>query len=364
MTQQPDTLTDTRTAAGTVDPAMWGPAQKTTDALTAALGYAARGWRVFPLLPGSKRPATPNHRAAECDGTDAWCRTGHTGWEQRATSRGDWITRAWSSNPGYGVGIACGPSRLVVVDLDTHKPGTEIPEPWKRFEITTGADVLDHLAGVHGGTITPTYTVQTVSGGTHLYYTVHDTGRRFTNTAGKIGWLIDTRAHGGYVAAPPTRISTSAYTVTDDRPPARLPMFLLDLLTRNQQPAARATQGRAQDGSERSARPIRHGGSGEAVRHRDAYVNRVFDIAINGDKARGVTGLLDARDGGRNTALFVAAATVGKLVAGGLVAESAALDRLMAAAAGHIAAGAYTPYGAESTILSGFRRAATRRTAA
>ena len=343
MTQQPDTLTATG-----------------TDTLTTALDYAARGWRVFPLLPGSKRPATPNHRAADCEGTDAWCRTGHTGWEQRATNRPDWITRAWSSNPAYGVGIACGPSRLIVVDLDTHKPGSEIPEPWHRFGITTGEDVLDHLAGAHGGTITPTYTVQTVSGGTHLYYTAPDTTRRFANTAGKLGWLIDTRAHGGYVAAPPTTIGTSAYTVTDDRPPAPLPLFLLDLLSHDQHPAPSAAQNGPQQPSTRPLRPV---GSGEAVRDQSAYVNRFFDIAIHGDKQRGVAGLLDAPDGGRNAALYVAAATVGKLVARGLVPEYAALDQLMTAAAGHIAAGAYTPYEAESTILSGFRRAATRSAA-
>ena len=190
-----------------------------------------------PSCPAPSGPPPPTTAPPTATGTDPWCRTGHAGWEQRATHRADWITRAWSSNPAYGVGIACGPSRLVVVDLDTHKPGTEIPEPWKTFEITTGEDVLDHLAGAHGGTITPTYTVRTVSGGTHLYYTAPDTTRRFANTAGKVGWLIDTRAHGGYVAAPPTTIGTSAYEITDDRPPAPLPMFLLDLLSRDQRPA-------------------------------------------------------------------------------------------------------------------------------
>lgn len=346
MTQQPDTLTNTG-----------------TDALTTALDYAARGWRVFPLLPGSKRPATPNHRAADCDGTAPGCRTGHAGWEQRATIRPDKISRAWSSNPAYGVGIACGPSRLVVVDLDTHKPGNEIPEPWHRFGITTGEDVLDHLAGSRGGTITPTYTVRTVSGGTHLYYAA-PADVAYGNTAGKIGWLIDTRAHGGYVVAPPTSIGPRAYEVTDDRPVAPLPMFLVDLLTQDRVPAARTSQDRSQDGSEHSARPMLPVGSGGAVKDQDAYVNRVFDIAINGDAPRGVSGLLDATEGGRNAALFVAAATVGKLVARGLITEHAAVDRLMTAAAGHISADAYTPYEAENTILSGFRRAATGRAAA
>jgi hypothetical protein len=323
------------------------------DTLTTALAYAESGWRVFPLLPGSKRPATPNHRAADCDRTDPWCRTGHAGWEQRATSRPDWITRAWSSNPAYGVGIACGPSRLVVVDLDTHKPGTEIPEPWHRFGITTGGDVLDHLAGAHGGTITPTYTVQTVSGGTHLYYQAPDTTRRFTNTAGKIGWLIDTRAHGGYVAAPPTAIGSSCYEITDDRPPAPLPMFLLDLLNRDPRPAPGTTRNAPMRPSSRAYRPV---GFGEPVQITSAYVDAVI--------AAETTALNAAPDGGRNLALWVMATNVGKLVNRGLITEHAALDRVLAAAAGHIAADAYDTYQAEATIRSGFHRAATRRSAA
>ncbi|MET8519756.1 bifunctional DNA primase/polymerase [Nocardioides sp. NPDC004968] len=332
------------------------------DTLTTALAYAARGWHVFPLQPDTKRPATPGHRATDCDGTDPWCRTGHTGWEQRATTRPDWITRAWSSNPTYGVGIACGPSRLVVVDLDTHKPRTEIPEPWKSFEITTGEDVLDHLAGVHGGTIAPTYTVRTVSGGIHLYYAA-PADAAYGNTAGKIGWLIDTRAHGGYVVAPPTSIGPNAYEITNDRPAAPLPMFLVDLLTHDRRPVASTSQDRSQGGPRTPAQPLRPIGSGDSLRKPDAYVNRVFDIAINGDITNGVAGLEDATEGGRNAALYVAAATVGKLVARGLITEHAALDRLMSAAAGHIAAGAYTPHDAENTILSGFRRAATRSAA-
>ena len=79
----------------------------------------------------------------------------------------------------------------------------------------------------------------------------------------------------------------------------------------------------------------------------DAYVNRVFDITIIGDD-RARRRRPPGRDrGGRNATLYVAAATVGQLVARGLITEYAAIDRLMAAAAGHIAANAYTPYEAE-----------------
>lgn len=285
------------------------------DLLTGALTAAARGWHVFPLLPGTKRPARPNHPKRDCTGTDPRCRNGHTGWDARATTDPTRIRRAWSSNeqiPAYGLGIATGPSGLVVVDLDTHKPGSEIPEPWNRFGITTGEEVLDHLAGAHGGTITPTYTVRTPSGGTHLYYAAPD-GVRYSNTAGSIGWLVDTRAHGGYVVAPPTVIVSSSYVVTDDRPPAPLPLFLLDLL-----------------------KPQRHTTTAAAAPKRfDARADRLpayVASAINGEVAKVTT----AKPGRRNHVLFCAAVALGQLIAGGVLSETTAKDALIGAAATHV----------------------------
>jgi hypothetical protein len=260
------------------------------DLLAGALAAAGRGWHVFPLLPGAKRPARPNHRAAECTGTDPRCRNGHTGWDARATTDQNRIRRAWSSDtPAYGLGIACGPSGLVVVDLDTHKPDAEIPEPWNRFGIRTGEDVLDHLAGARGGTITSTYTVRTPSGGTHLYYTAPD-GVRYGNTAGTIGWLVDTRAHGGYVVAAPTTIGASSYVVTDDRPPAPLPLFLLDLLSTQRHTAP----------SGPAAEPKRLDARADRV---PAYVA----AAVNGEVAK----VTAAMPGQHNHTLFCAAVALG-----------------------------------------------------
>ena len=85
----------------------------TTDATSlvrAALTYAARGWHVFPLVPNTKRPAV-------------------IAWEERAPRDPDRVRRTWS-NTAYGIGIACGPSRLVVIDLDVPKPDLDgrLPE--------------------------------------------------------------------------------------------------------------------------------------------------------------------------------------------------------------------------------------------
>lgn len=117
--------------------------------LEAALSCAARGWHVFPLRRGDKRPAFPSHNAADCHSTDPRCRNGHQGWEPRATTDPARIRRAWAQAP-YNLGIATGPSGLAVIDLDTPKPGQTPPPPWAQPDITDGADVLAALCEQHG----------------------------------------------------------------------------------------------------------------------------------------------------------------------------------------------------------------------
>lgn len=87
----------------------------------AALDAAERGWHVFPLMPRSKRPALNR-------------------WEQRTITDPARIAAAWR-HAAYNVGLDTGPSRLVVVDLDTAKPGEDGPG---------GAAVLAALAARHG----------------------------------------------------------------------------------------------------------------------------------------------------------------------------------------------------------------------
>ncbi|MFJ2755222.1 bifunctional DNA primase/polymerase [Nocardioides sp. NPDC087217] len=313
-------------------------APQTRPMLAGALAAAARGWHVFPLLPNTKRPARPDHRAADCTGTDPRCRGGHTGWDARATTDETRIRRAWADDaPTYGLGIATGPSGLVVVDLDTAKPDTEIPEPWNRFGITTGVEVLDHIAGARGGTITPTFTVRTPSGGTHLYYTVPE-GVRFGNTAGTIGWLVDTRAQGGYVVAPPTIIATSTgascYAVVEDRPPAPLPMFLLDLVERRHRPTPSG--------------PTRIPASTDRL---PAYVKS----AVTQEAAN----VASAPAKQHNARLFVSAKSLGQLIAGGVLDEHTAYDALTTAAHSLIGPGCDChPREIDNTIRSGFHAGA------
>ena len=176
-----------------------------------ALYFAARGWHVFPITPGAKRPPVIDR------------------WETRASTDPDQIHHWWRHTP-HTIGIATGPSGLVVVDLDTPKPGEAVPDRWVELGIGSGAGVLRTLARQHDTTVTPTFAVTTPSGGWHLYYTAPP-GVALRNTHDVIGWRIDTRAHGGYVVAPGSLLPTGGYTLVDDREPAKLPNWLHQALT-------------------------------------------------------------------------------------------------------------------------------------
>ncbi|MGX1836659.1 bifunctional DNA primase/polymerase [Streptomyces diastaticus] len=181
--------------------------------LTAALATAERGWPVFPLRPGGKRPAL--HPETRCPRTGA-CADGHVTWEHRATTDPARIHAAWSTGD-WNIGLACGPARLVVIDLDKPKSETDAPD---------GAANFSALCERAGQPVPTTRTVRTASGGAHLYFSAPD-GTHLRNTAGALGPLIDTRAHGGYVLAPGSVIDGHAYRVEGPALIRPLPGWLL-----------------------------------------------------------------------------------------------------------------------------------------
>lgn len=186
--------------------------------LSAALDAAARGWAVFPLRPGDKPPAL--HGEASCPRTGD-CTTTHRKWEQRATTNPHRIHRAWSDRP-FNIGIATGPSGLVVIDLDMPKPNSNTGTP-------SGVTTFNALCARAGQTVPTTYRTRTASGGHHAYFTAPP-GIRLGNTAGTLAPLVDTRAWGGYVVAAGSTTTTGPYEVTDPAPVAALPDWLLELL--------------------------------------------------------------------------------------------------------------------------------------
>ncbi|WDG30730.1 bifunctional DNA primase/polymerase [Streptomyces sp. CA-278952] len=193
-----------------------------TRLLNAAMDAAERGWHVLPLRPADKRPAL--HGETACTGTGD-CANGHRKWEQRATTDPDRIRAAWSTG-AFNVGIATGPSGLVVVDLDPVKAKDPKGTP-------DGVTSLQALCERAGHPVPATYRTRTASGGRHLYFTAPD-GVRLGNSAGRLGKHIDTRAHGGYVVAAGSTLPHGTYEVVDPTHPAPLPEWLYAPLTPHQ----------------------------------------------------------------------------------------------------------------------------------
>ena len=138
----------------------------------------------------------------------------------------DRIRAAWTAGPAFNIGIPTGRAGLVVIDVDTARPGEHPPEPWAALGVTDGAEVLTVLVEQAGEPLPLTRTVATPSGGEHLYFLAPtgDGAPRLRNTAGErgrgLGWKVDTRAHGGYVVAAGSLTSVGRYHVIDDRNPA------------------------------------------------------------------------------------------------------------------------------------------------
>jgi hypothetical protein len=173
--------------------------------LEAAENYARRGWRVFPLKPNNKNPLTA-HGVKDATADPAIIR----GWWQR-----------W---PNANIGIACGASGLLAVDLDV-KHNKDGPAEWRR------------LAAERGFSENGTLTNCTPSGGRHLLYVMPADGR-LGNGQSKLAPGIDTRGEGGYIVAPPSVINGKAYRWEDESAPIiPCPAPVVEALTREESPA-------------------------------------------------------------------------------------------------------------------------------
>lgn len=138
--------------------------------LDAALGYAERGWPVFPCRwdgPARKRPLTRN------------------GFHD-ATTDPDTLTRWWRQWPFALMAAPTGPAiGAVVLDIDV------------KDDASNGWDSLEDL----GHSILPDSPVaHTASGGCHWYFTNPE--RELKCSTGLLGPGLDVRSSGGYVVLP------------------------------------------------------------------------------------------------------------------------------------------------------------------
>ncbi|WP_258344976.1 bifunctional DNA primase/polymerase [Saccharopolyspora gregorii] len=183
-----------------------------TTNLTIASWLAAQGMHVFPLRPGSKRPFAncPHCKAGHTAPAACRCLTAEQPCHGllAATTDHELIRQWWTRTPRAGVGIATGPSGLVVLDLD-RKPKTpapaahDVPSP-----VGDGLEALDALTIAASVSWPTTLAIATPSGGRHLYFRAPAGLDVPSDATGRVGHQIDVRAQGGYVVAPGTRITT------------------------------------------------------------------------------------------------------------------------------------------------------------
>lgn len=211
--------------------------------LEAALAYAKRGWFVFPCAAGTKIPATAR------------------GW-QDASQDVATIESWWRENPHYNVAVATGLSNLLVLDVDP-----EGLDHWPAF-----ARSLPDLERLHDKTLT----VRTPRGGFHMY--MAGTG---PSSASRLAPGIDTRGAGGYVVAPPSRVTGGKaeghYVGAIDAPVMPAPSSFLEALARAKPPREATGQREPLDPAEWD--------SIETVRRAERWLESLVaagDVAVEG----------------------------------------------------------------------------------
>ena len=184
----------------------------TESPLSAALGYAQRGWPVLPLhsvrTGGACSCGNP-----QCGNVGKHPRTSNG--LKDATTDPDTIGRWWKQWPDANIGLVTGPASGFWM------LGPDGPE---------GLLDLDRLAEDLGG-IPTTYRVRSGSAGEHWYFRWPSDGKPIPNRKNHRGLKIDVRGCGdgpGYVVAPPSKNRNGPYTVIDSRELVEAPARLLE----------------------------------------------------------------------------------------------------------------------------------------
>jgi hypothetical protein len=275
--------------------------------LRAALDYAAHGWAVFPVQGVSGGRCGCRVHDCSSSGKHPLTRRG----VKDATTDREVIAAWWKRWPGANLALATGTaSGVIVIDVDP---------PRGELSLTRLLDA--------GYELPETARVETGSGGLHLYFAAPGFG--LGNSAGRLPGValelagIDLRGDGGYVVAPPSvHFSGARYSwIAGEREPGAAPGWLApDQDVRPDGPA-----------------PVR-------VELRGA-TSSYGRAALEGELVE----LRRAPVGTRNHTLNRCAFRLGRLVAGGELAESDVVAALRAEGA----ARGLTAREIERTIASG-----------
>jgi hypothetical protein len=293
---------------------------------SAAVAYAARGWRVFPVQVRGKRPLFPKCQKnldAEKAGEPETCKGGCGEFGHGlhdATSDPATVDAWWEVNPNANIGLHCGPgSGVWTLDVDT-----EAPKPRKAGgEIcVSGLDALADLERAHG-VLPATRRARTGRGGLHYLWRCPP-GRKVGNKGTIVlpdgrRASIDVRAEGGYIVlAPSVHENGTPYRWLDEIEPTDAPAWLLDLVA----PVA----------AERPARTAPARAVPEGSRERK-YVAKVLD-GVCADLAG-----MGEQEGSRHDFLFDKAHRLGGYIAGGYIDRGEVEQALYEAAAAAMGTG-------------------------
>lgn len=311
--------------------------------LSVALWLASHGIHVHPLIPGRKLPPRncarcspgttndPNalyisHTPDECKCIAAgrYCHGVHA-----ATTNPEHIAAWWQKIPDAAVGVAAGPSGLLILDVDCHGgecpaaekvlPGLALPDDVDPTTIHDGLDVLALLCELRKAPLLdvapPTMTVRTPSGGVQYWYKVPP-GSQWKSSSSDLGWQLDVKAGWGYGIAPGSVTPKGIYRRSGDcTTVADLPAWLAADLKRTGH-YIDPKQGRRRVRASQLLSRLNPKG--------DRYVNWVVESEI--------TQLAGMTEGGRNTATYDAAKAIARFIPEGKLSESQVEDLVVGAA--------------------------------
>jgi len=158
----------------------------------AEVGRITGAWKVFPCVPGEKRPL-------------------RKGWQGEAACDPKTVETMWRNDPEANIGLAIQPG-FVAIDGDLYKPDAEA--------------ALDAFKAEHGD-LPRTLESNTPSGGIHLIYS---TTKTFGNGKGTLPNFGDVRGHGGLIVGPGSIFEGKRYTVENLSPPTGLPAHIEAML--------------------------------------------------------------------------------------------------------------------------------------
>jgi putative DNA primase/helicase len=158
--------------------------------------YAAQGWRILPchgIADGGRCTCNSTHGEPK----DVGKHPAIGEWNNRATEDLTTVHNWWEQNPNYNVGVFCGPSGFLVIDVDPRSGGIE---SFDKFE-----ELLD-------GSLPPTVEAMTgeyaqgnkVVRGRHLFYKCSPDEQLVGNLIKNGLKGIDIK-HNGYVLIAPSR---------------------------------------------------------------------------------------------------------------------------------------------------------------